>query len=73
LDGEVIFGFVRPDGSQVQLLLRSQDFLHIPAGVEHWSGLSATLTLKAVRYFATSDSWIPQHTGTRLGHFLEQN
>jgi 1,2-dihydroxy-3-keto-5-methylthiopentene dioxygenase len=63
LSGEAIFGFVKPDGSQVELLLRSHDYIHIPARCEHWFSTTASLHLKAVRYFATADGWMPQHTG----------
>ncbi|BCL34799.1 1,2-dihydroxy-3-keto-5-methylthiopentene dioxygenase [Nostoc sp. MS1] len=66
LAGEMIFGFVKPDGSQVQLLVQSQDYLHIPAGVEHWCSLTASLTFKAVRYFTAADGWVPNYTGTQL-------
>jgi 1,2-dihydroxy-3-keto-5-methylthiopentene dioxygenase len=62
LAGEMIFGFVYPDGNQVQLLVRSQDFIHIPAKVEHWSSPAASLHCKAVRYFTTVEGWIPQYT-----------
>ncbi|MFH7029395.1 MAG: cupin domain-containing protein [Heteroscytonema crispum UTEX LB 1556] len=66
LSGEAIFGFVKPDGSQVELLLRSHDYIHIPPGCEHWFSTTASLHLKAVRYFATADGWMPQHTGRAL-------
>jgi 1,2-dihydroxy-3-keto-5-methylthiopentene dioxygenase len=66
LAGEVIFGFVKPDGSQIQLLVQPQDYIYIPAGVEHWSSFTASLYFKAVRYFATTGGWTPKYTGTRL-------
>lgn len=66
LAGEMIFGFVKPDGSQLQLLVQSQDYLHIPAGVEHWCSLTGSLHFKAVRYFTAADGWIPNYTGTQL-------
>ncbi|MBW4507757.1 MAG: acireductone dioxygenase [Scytonematopsis contorta HA4267-MV1] len=66
LSGEALFGFIRPDGSHVQLLLEKHDYIHIPAGCEHWFSLTASLNLKAVRYFATTDGWMPQHTGRKL-------
>ncbi|TAE58978.1 MAG: acireductone dioxygenase [Nostocales cyanobacterium] len=65
LAGEMIYGFVKPDGSQVQLLIQSQDYLHIPAGVEHWCSPSASLHFKVIRYFTTIEGWIPNYTGTQ--------
>ncbi|MBH8556161.1 acireductone dioxygenase [Nostocaceae cyanobacterium CENA357] len=66
LSGEIIFGFVKPDGSQVQLLVQSQDYIYISAGVEHWCSPGASLNFKAVRYFTTADGWVPNYTGTQL-------
>jgi 1,2-dihydroxy-3-keto-5-methylthiopentene dioxygenase len=70
LAGGAIFGFVRPDGSQVQLLVQPQDYLHISAGVEHGFSLDASLQFKAVRYFTTVEGWVPQYTKTQMGDFL---
>jgi 1,2-dihydroxy-3-keto-5-methylthiopentene dioxygenase len=70
LAGEAIFGFLRPNGSQVQLLLQAQDYLHIPAGVEHWFTPAASLHCKAVRYFTTVEGWVPQYTGTQWSDYL---
>lgn len=70
LAGEMIFGFVQPDGSQVQLLVQAQDYLHIPASVEHWCSPAASLHCKAVRYFITADGWMPQYTGTQMSDSL---
>lgn len=66
LAGEMIFGFVRADGSQIQLLVQAQDYLLIPAGVEHWCSLTASLNFKGVRYFTTAEGWLPSYTGTQL-------
>ncbi len=66
LAGEMIYGFVRPDGSQVQLLIQAQDYLYIPAGVEHWCSPNASLNFKAVRYFANAEGWVPKYTGTQV-------
>lgn len=65
LSGEVIFGFVQADGSQIELLLQENDYIHIPPGCEHWFSLSASMHCKALRYLTTADGWIPQHT---VGH-----
>jgi 1,2-dihydroxy-3-keto-5-methylthiopentene dioxygenase len=72
LAGEMVFGFVRPDGSQVQLLIQAQDYIQIPAKVEHWIRPAASLHCKAVRYFTTVDGWIPQYTGTQISNFLRK-
>ncbi|MCC5638504.1 acireductone dioxygenase [Nostoc sp. CHAB 5844] len=72
LAGEMIFGFVRLDGSQVQLLVQSQDYISIPTGVEHWCSLTASLSFKAVRYFTSADGWVPNYTGTQLSNSLNK-
>ncbi|MFN6571252.1 1,2-dihydroxy-3-keto-5-methylthiopentene dioxygenase [Dendronalium sp. ChiSLP03b] len=72
LAGEMIFGFIRPDGSQVQLLVQPQDYIYIPAGVEHWCSPTASLHCKAVRYFSTADGWVPNYTGTHLKDSLNK-
>ncbi|WP_066381835.1 MULTISPECIES: cupin domain-containing protein [unclassified Anabaena] len=72
LAGEMIFGFVKPDGSQIQLLVESQDYLHIPPGVEHWCSPTASLHCKAVRYFSTADGWLPNYTGTQLSDSMNK-
>lgn len=64
LIGEAMFGFVYPDASQIKLLLQPQEQIQIPAGVEHWFSPTASLQMKAVRYFASADGWVPQYTGT---------
>jgi 1,2-dihydroxy-3-keto-5-methylthiopentene dioxygenase len=69
LAGGAIFRFVRTDGSQVQLLVQPQDYLHISAGVEHGFSLDASLRFKAVRYFTTVEGWVPQYTKTRISNF----
>ncbi|BAZ37066.1 hypothetical protein NIES4101_29870 [Calothrix sp. NIES-4101] len=66
LSGEAIFGFVQPDGSQIELLLQPHDCIHIPPGCEHWFSLTASLHCKALRHFTTADGWIPQHTGRTI-------
>ncbi|ALF54275.1 acireductone dioxygenase [Nostoc piscinale CENA21] len=72
LAGEMIFGFVRSDGSQVQVLVQSQDYISIPAGVEHWCSLTASLNFKAVRYFTSAEGWLPNYTGTQLSDARHQ-
>ena len=72
LAGEMIFGFVKPDGDQVQLLIQSQDYIHIPAGVEHWCSPSALLHFKAIRYFTSVEGWVPNYTGTQMSNSLNK-
>jgi 1,2-dihydroxy-3-keto-5-methylthiopentene dioxygenase len=64
LAGEIIYGFVRPDGTQVQLLLQHEDYLYIPNNVEHLCNPSGSLHFKLIRYFTTVKGWIPNYTAT---------
>lgn len=70
LAGEMIFGFVKPDGGQLQLLVQSQDYIYIPPCLEHWCSLTASLHVKAVRYFTTVEGWVPNYTGTSMSDFV---
>jgi len=65
IDGEGIFGFVRPDGSQVELTVQPQEYINVPAGCEHWFYLTPTRRIKAVRYFIGKEGWVPEYTGTQ--------
>lgn len=64
--GEGIFGFVRPDGSQVELTVQPAEYINVPAGTEHWFYLTPARRIKAVRYFTETEGWIPQYTGTEI-------
>ncbi|TBR61093.1 acireductone dioxygenase [Westiellopsis prolifica IICB1] len=64
--GEGIFGFVRPDGSQVELTVQPQEYINVPAGTEHWFYLTPERRVKAVRYFTNTEGWIPEYTGTPI-------
>jgi 1,2-dihydroxy-3-keto-5-methylthiopentene dioxygenase len=66
VDGEGIFGFVRPDGSQVELLVEAGEYINVPAGTEHWFYLTPLRRIKAVRYFTTTAGWTPRYTGTAI-------
>ncbi len=66
VDGEGIFGFVRPDGSQVELTVQPQEYINVPAGAEHWFYLTAARRIKAVRYFIGTDGWLPEYTGKEI-------
>ncbi|NMG07929.1 cupin domain-containing protein [Brasilonema sp. UFV-L1] len=66
VDGEGIFGFVRPDGSQVELTVQPQEYINVPAGTEHWFYLTPARRIKAVRYFTGTEGWTPEYTGTEI-------
>ena len=59
IDGECVFGFVRPDGSQVELTVQKEEYINVPAGTEHWFYLTRARRVKAVRYFTGTEGWIP--------------
>jgi 1,2-dihydroxy-3-keto-5-methylthiopentene dioxygenase len=64
--GEGIFGFVRPDGSQIELTVQAEEYINVPAGTEHWFYLTAAKRVKAVRYFTTMEGWTPEYTDTPI-------
>ena len=66
VDGEGIFGFVRPDGTQVELTVQPQEYINVPAGTEHWFYLTPARRIKAVRYFTGTQGWTPEYTGTEI-------
>jgi 1,2-dihydroxy-3-keto-5-methylthiopentene dioxygenase len=66
VDGEGIFGFVYPDGSQVELTVQAEEYINVPAGTEHWFYLTSSKRVKAVRYFIGMEGWVPAYTGTSI-------
>lgn len=66
VDGEAVFGFVRPDGSQVELTVQPEEYINVPAGTEHWFHLTPLQRVKAVRYFTSTEGWTPQYTDTEI-------
>lgn len=64
--GEGVFGFVRPDGSQVELMVQSGEYINVPANTEHWFYLGENKRVKAVRYFTSMEGWVPVYTGTPI-------
>lgn len=66
IDGEGVFGFVRPDGSQIELTVQAEEYINVPAGTEHWFYLTSTKRIKAVRYFIGTEGWTPEYTGTQI-------
>ncbi len=72
IEGEGVFGFVRPDGSQLEVTVQAQEFINVPANTEHWFHLTPSRRVKAVRYFTSTEGWVPEYTGTgiRLGSLV---
>lgn len=66
VDGEGVFGFVMPDGSQVKLQVEREEYINIPQGTEHWFVLTDKKRIKAIRYFSGTEGWTPEYTGTKL-------
>lgn len=64
--GEGVFGFVRPDGSQVELTVQPEEYINVPANTEHWFYLTPSKRIKAVRYFTTTEGWMPEYTSTEI-------
>jgi 1,2-dihydroxy-3-keto-5-methylthiopentene dioxygenase len=62
--GDGVFGFVRPDGTQVELTVQAEDYINLPANTEHWFELTPSQRIKAVRYFTTTEGWVPEYTNT---------
>ncbi|BAZ48859.1 acireductone dioxygenase ARD [Nostoc sp. NIES-4103] len=65
IDGEAIFGFVRRDRTQVELTVQPEEYINVPAGTEHWFYLTPARRVKAVRYFISTEGWVPQYTGRK--------
>lgn len=66
VDGEGVFGFSFPDGSQAELLLERGEYINVPKDTEHWFHLTETKRIKAVRYFSGTDGWVPVYTGAEI-------
>lgn len=66
VDGEGVFGFTRPDGSQIELTVEAKDYINVPKDTEHWFYLTDKKRIKAVRYFSGMDGWTPEYTGTEI-------
>ncbi|MCC6546697.1 acireductone dioxygenase [Candidatus Sumerlaeota bacterium] len=66
IDGEGVFGFVRPDGSQVEMLIEPGEYINVPVGTEHWFHLTPKKRIKAIRYFTSTAGWTPEYTGTSI-------
>ncbi|MBW4454234.1 MAG: acireductone dioxygenase [Nostoc indistinguendum CM1-VF10] len=66
IEGESVFGFVRPDGSQVELTVEAEDYINLPAGTIHWGCVTPARRLKAIRYFTSPEGWAANYTGTAI-------
>lgn len=66
VDGEGVFGFTRPDGSQVELQVVGGDYINVPQNTEHWFYLTSGKRIKAVRYFTTMVGWVPVYTNKEI-------
>ena len=64
--GEAVFGFVRPDGSQIEVTVQPEEYINVPANTEHWFHLTPSKRVKAVRYFTTTEGWVPEYTNTQI-------
>lgn len=66
VDGEGIFGFVRPDETQIELTVQPEEYINVPTGTEHWFCLTTTRRVKAVRYFTGTEGWTPEYTERKI-------
>jgi len=66
IDGEGVFGFVCPDGSQMELLIQAEEYINVPPGTEHWFYLTPQRRIKAVRYFSGTEGWVPYYTNREI-------
>ncbi|WP_404785555.1 1,2-dihydroxy-3-keto-5-methylthiopentene dioxygenase [Altericista sp. CCNU0014] len=66
VDGEGVFGFVCPDGTQMELTVQPEEYINVLAGTEHWFHLTPLRRIKAIRYFIDTSGWTPEYTGTAI-------
>ena len=62
VDGSGIFGFVLPNEEQVLLTVEAGEFINVPKDTEHWFVLTEQKSIKALRYFTTTEGWTPNYT-----------
>lgn len=69
LAGEGVFGAVLPDGRQVELQVDAEEYIRVPAGLQHWFRMSGLRRIQCIRTFAGPMTWEASFTGTpiRLG------
>ena len=61
VDGEGIFGFITPDGQQMELTIQAKEYINVPANTPHWFYLTPQRRVKAVRYFSGTEGWVPEY------------
>jgi 1,2-dihydroxy-3-keto-5-methylthiopentene dioxygenase len=66
VSGVGIFGFVRPDQTQVELTVQAAEYINIPAGTEHWFYLTPNRRIFALRYFMGTSNWTAEYTNTPI-------
>jgi 1,2-dihydroxy-3-keto-5-methylthiopentene dioxygenase len=66
IDGEGIFGFVKPDGTQMELTVQAGEYINMPANTEHWFYMIPPHRIKAICYFSGTESWVPHYTGREI-------
>ncbi|MEL6341868.1 MAG: cupin domain-containing protein [Myxococcota bacterium] len=66
IDGEGVFGFIYPDGSQARLTMHPGEYINVPKNTEHWFEVTDARRIKAVRYFTNTDGWTPRYTETQI-------
>jgi 1,2-dihydroxy-3-keto-5-methylthiopentene dioxygenase len=59
IDGEGIFVFVFPNGSQARLKIEKNDILVITKGAQHWFEVTPKRTIKLVRFYTSKNGWTP--------------
>ena len=66
LDGEGVFGFIAPDGQQMELTIQPEEYINVPARTPHWFYLTSHRRIKAVRYFCGMEGWVPEYLDTKI-------
>ena len=66
LAGEGVFGFVLPDGEQVEVNVEAGDLIGIPAQAEHWFRLGPKRMVIAIRLFGENPDWRADFTDTQV-------
>jgi 1,2-dihydroxy-3-keto-5-methylthiopentene dioxygenase len=61
VEGEGTFGFIAPDGQQMELTIQAEEYINVPANTPHWFYLSPQRRIKAVRYFSGTEGWVPEY------------
>jgi 1,2-dihydroxy-3-keto-5-methylthiopentene dioxygenase len=64
--GAGVFGFIRQDGSQIELTVEAEEYINVPANTEHWFHLTPERRTKAIRYFSGTAGWVPEYTDTPI-------